>query len=105
MDNILILTNDESKRCSRCGKELPVSHYHKSSRSKDGYQSWCIECKREYNHGRSLFRTARRLSIHHQSISSIIGGLGDRTRGELTDTRLVFEEALKIVEQHIQKKA
>lgn len=104
MTDKLILTSDLTKRCPRCGRELPVSHYHRSSKNKDGYQSWCIECKRDYNRQRALFRIARRVGINNTSISSVLGTLKSRTCGELTDTRIVLEEALNIVNNEIQSR-
>jgi hypothetical protein len=32
------------KRCPKCGKTKPKAEFHKSSRSKDGLQSWCRSC-------------------------------------------------------------
>lgn len=36
-----------TKKCTHCGKELPVSMFHKSSSSSDGYQAWCKPCINE----------------------------------------------------------
>lgn len=37
----------ETKKCARCGRELPLDDYHRSKRAKDGRQSYCKECKKE----------------------------------------------------------
>lgn len=37
----------ETKRCSKCGRELPTSEFAKSSLSKDGFQSYCKACQSE----------------------------------------------------------
>lgn len=37
-------TTIATKRCSKCGKELPLSEFHKHSKAKDGLQSWCKHC-------------------------------------------------------------
>lgn len=34
------------KRCSRCGRVLPVSSFSRSSKNKDGLQCWCKDCQR-----------------------------------------------------------
>ena len=34
------------KKCSCCGKELPISEFYKNSTSKDGYRSKCKACDR-----------------------------------------------------------
>lgn len=36
---------EELKRCSRCGRELPRTDFHKSASKKDGLQSECKECR------------------------------------------------------------
>ena len=35
-----------TKKCSCCGKELPISEFYKNSASKDGYRSKCKACDR-----------------------------------------------------------
>jgi hypothetical protein len=37
----------ETKKCSKCGRELPRSEFHSHSSTKDGLQSQCKECARE----------------------------------------------------------
>lgn len=37
----------KTKKCSRCGRELPVTEFYKKSDTPDGLQSWCKECFRE----------------------------------------------------------
>lgn len=34
-----------TKKCSVCGRELPVENFHKNSKSKDEHNSICKECK------------------------------------------------------------
>lgn len=34
----------ETKRCTKCGEEKPLSEFHKRSRSKDGLQGKCKSC-------------------------------------------------------------
>lgn len=38
-----------TKQCSRCGRILPATSFHGSSKSKDGLQSQCKDCHRESN--------------------------------------------------------
>lgn len=33
-----------TKKCSVCGRELPVEEFHKNKRCKDGLMSFCKEC-------------------------------------------------------------
>ena len=41
-------SNMETKKCSRCGRELPVTEFGKNKRAKDGLQVFCKECFRQY---------------------------------------------------------
>lgn len=36
----------ETKICSKCGKELPVSEFSKNSKTKDGLQCQCKSCQK-----------------------------------------------------------
>ena len=44
----------ETKKCTCCGRELPLSEFYKNKRNKDGYATQCKECmntnKIKYNH-------------------------------------------------------
>lgn len=37
---------EKLKKCSRCGRELPLEAFHANRTSKDGRQSYCKECVR-----------------------------------------------------------
>ena len=37
------------KRCSSCKELIPFTHFKISARNKDGYQTDCISCRKEYN--------------------------------------------------------
>lgn len=41
-----------TKVCQRCGCELPIDHFGRHARTKDGYQPLCRECLREANTGK-----------------------------------------------------
>ena len=41
--------NVVTKKCVTCGRELPVSEFHKNAKNKDGLQSKCKSCVSEYN--------------------------------------------------------
>lgn len=36
------------KHCSRCGKDKPLTEYHKNAARKDGVSTYCRSCMREY---------------------------------------------------------
>jgi hypothetical protein len=37
------------KRCCKCGRELPIDHFYKCIKNKDGLQSHCRECHAVYS--------------------------------------------------------
>jgi hypothetical protein len=39
--------NEETKTCTKCERELPLSEFHKNRATKDGLQSWCKDCFRK----------------------------------------------------------
>ena len=38
-----------TKKCPKCGRELPTTEFYINCRSKDGFQDKCKECQREFN--------------------------------------------------------
>ena len=42
----------ETKTCSGCGRELPLSEFNKNRRNRDGLQGRCRECYSAYNRRR-----------------------------------------------------
>lgn len=43
MDNI------QAKVCRLCGREKTLDEFHKNNKSKDGHQSYCKECNKDYS--------------------------------------------------------
>lgn len=37
--------NTQTKKCSKCGRELPLSEFSKNNSTKDGYDYYCRSCK------------------------------------------------------------
>jgi hypothetical protein len=35
-----------TKQCAKCKTELPLTNFYKSSKSKDGHQTWCKNCSK-----------------------------------------------------------
>lgn len=52
LNNCLMVSENGTKVCSKCGKEKPVSEFSKDKNSSDGYTYQCKECRnkkyREY---------------------------------------------------------
>jgi len=49
----MIKTMKDTKICTKCGRELPLSEFHKGN-GKDGYAYNCKECKKEYERLRRI---------------------------------------------------
>ena len=47
----MTIVNVKTKECSRCKKEKGSSEFHSNKGRKDGLQSWCKECFREFAYG------------------------------------------------------
>ena len=52
----------KTKKCTGCGRELPVTEFYVRSNAPDGLQSWCKECFREADKQRSRKATRKRES-------------------------------------------
>jgi hypothetical protein len=37
-----------TKKCAKCGRELPVTHFHKNKSRTDGLNSYCKDCVTKY---------------------------------------------------------
>jgi len=42
----------DTKRCTKCGQELPLVLFGKHSNTKDGYQHWCKNCYNKWSKDR-----------------------------------------------------
>ncbi len=42
------MTEELTKVCHKCGRELPVSEFYKDKTRKDGLRPYCKECRKEY---------------------------------------------------------
>ena len=49
------------KRCACCGKFLDASQFHICRDAKDGLQSWCKKCQKEYHekHPYKMYKKGR----------------------------------------------
>lgn len=48
----------ETKKCAKCGRELPMTEFHKNRSQPDGLQAYCKSCIKERNKLRTLKRRA-----------------------------------------------
>lgn len=79
----------ESKRCGRCGRDLPLTAFalDRTNRT-DGRQGHCLECRNEYNQARkqSLAGAAR-------SVMKRVYSRNDRRGGRRLTARAVDARA------------
>lgn len=67
-----------TKVCSRCGRELPVSEFHKDKRTNDGINSYCRKCAKEYYETEKMKGAVKR---SNDRIKNTFGRVG-RKRGK-----------------------
>lgn len=53
-----------TKKCSKCGRELPLSRFSKCTSQKDGLQKMCKECVSSYNKERYKAKTSDKEGCH-----------------------------------------
>lgn len=70
----------ETKTCSKCGRELPVSEFSIKSNAKDGLNSQCKGCVKAYHSQYYRSRVANTLRL-----KGAIGGGEERTPAEIIE--------------------
>lgn len=98
-EEILILTNDEGKVCSRCGKRKPLTHFYRSRHSRDTYQSYCISCQQAYRWRRGIRKdiTSNRIldNFKIDALFSILMGVEASTKREAARVLVRMAKALE----------
>ena len=86
----------QTKKCSRCGNEKPISEFYESKRSADGRLSWCKECCAIENKKR---RSAKRIEVTEAAKGTHIGLVLEVNGFNLKDIELaVIKMALRYYE-------
>lgn len=67
-----------TKKCRKCGRELPLEEYYKHPRTIDGYNPQCKECLREARHN-PQYRAKWLLSSYNTMDRNNALGRGDLT--------------------------
>ena len=57
----------KTKVCSKCGRELPITCFHKNHANKDGYQGDCKECKSKYAKEYNAMRAAEKRKLKEEA--------------------------------------
>lgn len=87
---------EQTNVCTKCGRELPLSEFYKDKNMKNGYHSWCKECRKIYRRKRySSSEEVRKKYVKYNRKYSTFGrerkrgncGIGARDY-ELTEEQL-----------------
>ena len=62
--------NKMTKKCSKCGRELPISRFSKCRSMKDGLQKICKECASLYNKERYKAKSSEKEERHLMKVFS-----------------------------------
>ena len=62
----------ETKRCTKCGRELPLSEFYRSNAYSDGCKSWCRWCSKKTS--RESYLRKAELSRALKKAEEILGG-------------------------------
>lgn len=49
------VTEQTTKRCSKCGETKPVTEFDRHRRTKSGYRSWCKRCRKLHDTSRTNY--------------------------------------------------
>jgi hypothetical protein len=96
-----IVKRPDTKRCTKCGREKPVSSFTKDGSSKDGFYSSCKDCKQQFERAyKKLYRkehpdsqTCRATIDSWQQIDGVLR--------ELAETQLTINDETESIEKRI----
>ena len=60
---------EKLKKCSKCGRELPVSEFWKNASTEDGLQTYCKECGNVYARNRKKIPILNWQNFLHGNLS------------------------------------
>lgn len=80
----LILTNDETRVCTKCKREKSIIHFYRKGET---FQAWCIECQKEYRKLRAAEAVINKLGFTDIPLGSVIKAAGPLTGKQRTDLR------------------
>lgn len=75
---------NNTKKCTKCGRELPLSEFYKHQATSDGYNTQCKECCKERQHNPTY--RAKHLLCNYNTMDRNNGlGKGDLTAQWIID--------------------
>ena len=102
------------KKCSKCKTKKPFSSFFKDSKSKNGYQSQCKECKsayiceyykdnpdKRYYSKEGSLKKYHRHAVHHNVAGLVRRGLENHTKSKPTFELLGY--SVEDLKQHLEK--
>lgn len=70
-DDLLVLDNDDTKRCVHCGQRKHYTEFYRCRSTKDTLQSWCKQCQKEYHEKFPLPRGLRKRNNNKPNLKTI----------------------------------
>lgn len=60
----------ETKKCIKCGRELPLTEFHKNKRNPDALSSYCKTCACDYQRARYAIRHEASTTLNSGGVKS-----------------------------------
>lgn len=76
----------ETKICSKCGRELPLSEFYKNKTTKDGASYWCKKCNKK--------DSRRYYAANKEKIAERNRKYGTENKGKLAEYRRKYQKEL-----------
>lgn len=92
----------KTKKCSKCERDLPFKHYYNDSKSIDGKQSQCNDCKRIRKKRPSKGKSQKTQSETQNQPEQKLGLATRYSQKELEEFRLIIINKIKIAEESIK---
>lgn len=103
-DGILVLTSDEDKKCSRCGRPLPTYGFSRRRDSKDFLQAWCKRCQAEYKKERAAHLLVVKSECSNLNLHELIARASSLDKKALRDQVRVMKAATSAMECSLKNK-
>ena len=84
------------KKCTNCGEEKSLEHFHKNASSPDGHQKWCKSCRSGYNHKNTHYQREYQRKYRGDNIAE----LRDQRRQTKYGVEAGFFSRLLVIQDH-----